>query len=564
MREKISPELELALASDSYSPGSSLYLGYNSAEDIWSLVIRHAGNIDDLTEQVIRHCVYLMGGFAVIDIYTANIDILQKDPRILYIDKSNYFSYGVDNISYEKYTSCVTKSFAREYGLYGDGVCVGIIDSGLNIQNREFVNANGSRLVAYWNQNEKYSSDTPNRYRLGHIYDRDGVKKAYEDGESIGGGYSTHGTEITSIAAGTYTGIASQSDIIMVEQSLERNMPDTISIMMGLDYLVRYSIDNSQPMVINLSYGNNFGAHDGSSMLELYIDTVSVMGRISVVTGTGNDGSRELHTSGMLGNVSFADIDVAVSGGVNNFGLQIWKSYVDSFDVILYSPSYDMVAYLTEGQMVSGAVAGVTRIYGIFQDPSPLNIKQLIYIFFQSRKKIEQGVWHVRLMPKSIVNGIYNAYLPSPSYITGRVAFENSSAFGTLTIPATSGNVISVAAYDQNTGAMASFSGRGFTADNMVKPDIAAPGVGVTVSTGEGMYALADGTSISAAFVSGSAALLMEWGIVRGNDSFMYGEKLKAQLIRGARQPDKFGKYPNRYIGWGTLCVRNSIPMYTI
>ena len=167
-------------------------------------------------------------------------------------------------------------------------------------------------------------------------------------------------------------------------------------------------------------------------------------------------------------------------------------------------------------------------------------------------------------MPKSIVNGIYNAYLPSPSYITGRVAFENSSAFGTLTIPATSGNVISVAAYDQNTGAMASFSGRGFTADNMVKPDIAAPGVGVTVSTGEGMYALADGTSISAAFVSGSAALLMEWGIVRENDSFMYGEKLKAQLIRGARQPDKFGKYPNRYIGWGTLCVRNSIPMYTI
>ncbi len=39
---------------------------------------------------------------------------------------------------------------------------------------------------------------------------------------------------------------------------------------------------------------------------------------------------------------------------------------------------------------------------------------------------------------------------------------------------------------------------------------------------------------MAAPFVTGAAALLMEWGIVRGNDLYMYGDKLKASLIKGA------------------------------
>jgi hypothetical protein len=164
----------------------------------------------------------------------------------------------------------------------------------------------------------------------------------------------------------------------------------------------------------------------------------------------------------------------------------------------------------------------------------------------------------VRIMPKSIVNGTYNAYLPSDAYITGRVEFESANAFGSLTIPATSQSVISAASYDQNRDAFVGFSGRGFTSDNRIKPDIAAPGVGIVAAAGISDLTVVDGTSISAAFVSGAAALLMEWGIVRGNDPFMYGEKLKAQLIKGARQIETIRQYPNRYVGWGTLCVERS------
>ena len=75
------------------------------------------------------------------------------------------------------------------------------------------------------------------------------------------------------------------ADLIMVEQRLEGIFPDTISIMFGIDFLVRYSMNENVPLVINLSYGNNYGAHDGTGMLENFIDVVSRMAKINVVTG---------------------------------------------------------------------------------------------------------------------------------------------------------------------------------------------------------------------------------------------------------------------------------------
>ncbi len=564
MSEKINPELELAISSDAYSPGSSLYLGYDREKDEWSLIIRYSGDIEDLEGELLNECVYLLGGFAVIKIYTYNIYSLQLDPRILYIDKASFYSYGAyDSIpvgtnAYAKYKACLTDRLTNIPSLYGEGVCIGVIDSGLDIRNEEFCRNGNTRLFAYWNQNQIYTEEYANNYKMGRIYDRDELNILLEQGRNTGDVINTHGAEVTSIAAGSNLGVASRADVIMVEQKSEGSFPDTISIMYGIDYLVRSSIDRNIPLVINISYGNNYGAHDGSGVLELFIDTVSRLAKVNVVTGTGNDGNKRLHTGGLLGNVSFDDLNIDVSGGVRNFGVQIWKNYIDNFDVLVYSPSYDLVLYLAEGQQPAEGSYGNTQIYGIYQSPSPYNIQQLIYIFIQSEIQIDEGVWKIRIMPKSIVNGTYNAYLPGDAYITGRVGFESANAFGSLTIPATSRSAISVAAYDQRVGTFAGFSGRGFTTDNRVKPDIAAPGVGITAAAGEGNLVMADGTSISAAFVSGASALLMEWGIVRGNDSFMYGEKLKAQLIKGTQQIETIRMYPNRYVGWGTMCLDKS------
>ena len=68
------------------------------------------------------------------------------------------------------------------------------------------------------------------------------------------------------------------------------------------------------------------------------------------------------------------------------------------------------------------------------------------------------------------------------------------------------------------------------------------------------------GTSAAAPFVAGSAALLMEWGIVDRNDIFLYGERLKAFLCNGAIR-DNSREYPNREWGYGRLCLKNTLDL---
>ena len=158
--------------------------------------------------------------------------------------------------------------------------------------------------------------------------------------------------------------------------------------------------------------------------------------------------------------------------------------------------------------------------------------------------------------------GIYNMWLPSETILSAGTGFLYPTEETTLTIPSTAARVITVGAYDARLKQLADFSGRGFTRQtNQIKPDIAAPGVDITSCAVGGGYVTASGTSMATPFVTGSAALLMEWGIVNGNDLFFYGEKVKAYLMHGAGHIAAVQEYPNPELGWGTLCVRDSLPV---
>ena len=125
-----------------------------------------------------------------------------------------------------------------------------------------------------------------------------------------------------------------------------------------------------------------------------------------------------------------------------------------------------------------------------------------------------------------------------------------------MTIPSTAHRVIAVGAYDHRQNAYASFSGRGWPdAIYQVRPDLVAPGVAITTTAVGGGYVSATGTSFATPFVTGAAAMLMQWGIVQGNDPYLYGEKLRAYLRRGARQLPGFTQWPNNQVGYGALCA---------
>ena len=100
----------------------------------------------------------------------------------------------------------------------------------------------------------------------------------------------------------------------------------------------------------------------------------------------------------------------------------------------------------------------------------------------------------------------------------------------------------------------------GPTAAGSVKPDLAAPGVGIMAPDTFGGYGYFTGTSFATPFVTGASALLLQWGLVQGNDVFLYGEKVKAYLRRGARPLRGEAELPNDRVGYGALCVKDSIP----
>jgi hypothetical protein len=107
---------------------------------------------------------------------------------------------------------------------------------------------------------------------------------------------------------------------------------------------------------------------------------------------------------------------------------------------------------------------------------------------------------------------------------------------------------------------MASFSGRGYTLnDQIVKPDLVAPGMDIISCAPGGSYTSRTGTSMATPFVTGTASLLMQWGILFENDPYLYGEKMRAYLINGTRPLPGFRTYPNPQTGWGALCAINSI-----
>ncbi|HKM00142.1 MAG TPA: S8 family serine peptidase [Mobilitalea sp.] len=261
-----------------------------------------------------------------------------------------------------------------------------------------------------------------------------------------------------------------------------------------------------------------------------------------------------------MGNV--AVVDLAVSDFEFSLNLQIWKNYYDNFDITIIAPNGMRVGPIPTILGTQQFRTGQTEILLYYGDPTPYNPQQEIYIeFIPVGTYINSGIWRFELVPRKIVVGDFDMWLPAGGSKSPATRFLLSSEYTTLTIPSTAYRAITVGAYNAHTNSFAPFSGRGFTRDNQVKPDLVAPGVNINSCAPGGGYAVRSGTSMATPFVTGSAALLMEWGIVQENDPYLYGEKLKAYLISGARQLRIENIYPNRTLGYGALCLENSLPV---
>lgn len=132
--------------------------------------------------------------------------------------------------------------------------------------------------------------------------------------------------------------------------------------------------------------------------------------------------------------------------------------------------------------------------------------------------------------------------------------FLSPNQYTTITEPGNGFYSITTTAYNPKNQSLYINASRGYTRYDIINPDFAAPGVEVFSPLLNGKYGLTSGTSTAAALLTGVTAMLLEWGIVNGNNRSMETYQIKKYLIRGVdRMPTL--SYPNREWGYGTVNI---------
>ena len=612
MNQKIENLLNVSLDAtrEELESSESLSTGFNWRDNTWEIIVRYTGNLENIKANYNVYVRELLFNYAIIVTDKATIELISQEPQIVYVEKpkSLYFqleraksaacasnvrvgqpgAYGYKNIS-RNINESISENTSGNIGsgqtghgiggiadngiqyLSGKGVITAIIDTGIDIYSSEFRNADGStRILDIYDQTlqREYSAADIDAFigKDRNVYT--GRDISQEENEEIPAFDNIqHGTNVAVIACGK-SGVAYESDIIVVKMGYSYNnqFPRTTSLMDAIDYIIRKAMEYNRPVAINISYGMNYGDHNGNTLLESYINAAASGYKCSICIGSGNEADKAVHYGGTIKNAQTDTVEIAVGEYQSSIDIQIWKYYWDDIRVTLISPDGTERVIVTHGK-ISRYTLGGTNVISMSGEPSPYNLYQEIYINLQLQGSyITSGIWKIQLYGENVRQGTYNIWLPASVSLNRATGVIRPVAYDTITIPATAGGCISVGAYNSYTGAYAAFSGRGSALTDVltagIKPDILAPGVDISIrrDTRQGVvYTSVTGTSYATPFVTGAAALLMQWGIVMGNDRFMYGEKLKAYLRSGARQLDGVTQTPNPVTGYGVLCVEDSI-----
>ncbi|MGG7177466.1 S8 family peptidase [Clostridium paraputrificum] len=507
--------------------------------------------------------------------------LLKDVPSIIFIEVRG--AYVLQDISPNSVDEINQMKINPYLNLTGKGVLVGLIDTGIDYLNKEFIREDGtSRIESIWDQ----TIQAPvHPYHLGKEFTSDEINRALKAKANNQNPYDIvpsvdtngHGTKIAGIIGArgydkAIEGVANDCNFVVVKLAPSSNYKkilkenglqevpvyNTPEVLAGIDYLYQYSIKVNKPLIVNISVGTTVGAHNANNLISTYLSEISDKRGIIIVAGTGNEGLGDGHYSNNIKFVGEEDIiELNITKDLKNFSLYIWITRPNRMSINITSPYSESSGYIdaniSKKKVVNYILINTTLTVRI-SDADVTTGYETIKLSF---KDIRKGIWKIGLKGDYIIDGRFHIWLLPLSLLPDGTRFLKPDPLNTLTIPSTALNVVTVAYYNSLTNSIVGTSGRGYNTDGAINPDITTAGVNILTTSPGGIIATASGSSAATAIVSGVCALIIQWAIIDNHDSEIFSAKVRSYLIYGADK-DSNRTYPNETTGYGTLNILNT------
>ncbi|NFG61030.1 peptidase S8 [Clostridium botulinum] len=524
------------------------------------IVVLFGNNLDKVTksvEQIGGIFENLGFGFGIVTLKSEDIRKVSQIEGVQYVELPKVLFTS----DFESNKACCVPNVWDRYGLTGEGVLVGFIDTGIDYTHPAFIDEDGNTRIDFI-------------YDLGEnkkVYDKVQINEALKSTDPYAivdvRDHINHGTHVAGIACAggkipkQNYGVAFKSSIAMVKITRYGflNFALSTQIMRGIKFLVDKANEINKPLAINISLSTNDGAHNGTSLLEQYIDTICKLERVAMVIASGNEGEAAHHVGGELSDVNVIPFGVADSEVAIN--LQLYKPLLVDVSIEIENSLGEKSGEIVLRDGYREINIGVDKCIIYNTGPKPFDINGEISIsILPSSESLPSGEWKLILKVLNKYRGVYDIWLPITEALNPKTRFLKPDVYNTLGIPATVESVISVGSYNNRTNTFSSFSGRGkFYKTSFTKPDIVAPGEQILSTVSDNGFDTKSGTSMAAPHVAGICALLLQWGIVKGNDPFLYGDRLKYYLSKGAKRDRTEVLYPDPNWGYGIVCAYDSL-----